>query len=176
MRLRQQELTVKGIFADVHGLPFQQDKYDILCKLYGLMTIGSSVIFVKGIQPELLAPPLPNLPTMAVAGLLCRRVRVLMRFNNAWRPTGTACLHSMAHLRARIGMRCWTISALASPGAHHDQCAGPWHRRVERVHGDQLRHPHEGHARRRAGRRDVPAPHRPHGPFWPRGSQHHLRP
>jgi len=47
MRLRQQELTVKGISQMYMDCPSQSDKYDILCKLYGLMTIGSSVIFVK---------------------------------------------------------------------------------------------------------------------------------
>ncbi len=47
MRLRQQELTVKGISQMYMDCPSQKDKYDVLCKLYGLMTIGSSVIFVK---------------------------------------------------------------------------------------------------------------------------------
>ncbi len=47
MRLRQQELTVKGISQMYMDCPSEKDKYDTLCKLYGLMTIGSSVIFVK---------------------------------------------------------------------------------------------------------------------------------
>ncbi len=47
MRLRQQELTVKGISQMYMDCPSEQDKYEVLCKLYGLMTIGSSVIFVK---------------------------------------------------------------------------------------------------------------------------------
>lgn len=47
MRLRQQELTVAGISQMYMDCPSAQDKYDVLCKLYGLMTIGSSVIFVK---------------------------------------------------------------------------------------------------------------------------------
>ena len=47
LRLRHQQLTVKGISQMYMDCPSQQDKYDILCKLYGLMTIGSSVIFVK---------------------------------------------------------------------------------------------------------------------------------
>ena len=47
LRLRQQQLTVKGISQMYMDCPSQKDKYDILCKLYGLMTIGSSVIFVR---------------------------------------------------------------------------------------------------------------------------------
>lgn len=47
MRLQQQQLTVKGISQMYMDCPSEQDKYDILVKLYGLMTIGSSVIFVK---------------------------------------------------------------------------------------------------------------------------------
>ncbi|KAK4452369.1 P-loop containing nucleoside triphosphate hydrolase protein [Podospora aff. communis PSN243] len=47
MKLKQQELTVKGISQMYMDCPNEKDKYDILCKLYGLMTIGSSVIFVR---------------------------------------------------------------------------------------------------------------------------------
>ncbi|ROV98104.1 hypothetical protein VPNG_08600 [Cytospora leucostoma] len=47
MRLKQQQLTVKGISQMYMDCPSENDKYDILVKLYGLMTIGSSVIFVK---------------------------------------------------------------------------------------------------------------------------------
>src|SRR4051812_33019715 len=47
MRLRQQQLTVKGISQMYMDCPSEQDKYEVLCKLYGLMPIGSSVIFVK---------------------------------------------------------------------------------------------------------------------------------
>ncbi|EOO04155.1 putative atp-dependent rna helicase dbp5 protein [Phaeoacremonium minimum UCRPA7] len=47
MKLRQQELTVKGIAQMYMDCPKSEDKYDILVKLYGLMTVGSSVIFVK---------------------------------------------------------------------------------------------------------------------------------
>jgi ATP-dependent RNA helicase DDX19/DBP5 len=47
LKLRHQQLTVKGISQMYMDCPSENDKYDILCKLYGLMTIGSSVIFVK---------------------------------------------------------------------------------------------------------------------------------
>ncbi|KUI72875.1 ATP-dependent RNA helicase dbp-5 [Cytospora mali] len=47
MRLKQQQLTVRGISQMYMDCPSESDKYDILVKLYGLMTIGSSVIFVK---------------------------------------------------------------------------------------------------------------------------------
>ncbi|KAK4225356.1 ATP-dependent RNA helicase DBP5 [Podospora fimiseda] len=47
IKLRHQELTVKGISQMYMDCPDEGKKYDILCKLYGLMTIGSSVIFVR---------------------------------------------------------------------------------------------------------------------------------
>lgn len=47
IKLRHQELTVKGISQMYMDCPDESQKYDVLCKLYGLMTIGSSVIFVK---------------------------------------------------------------------------------------------------------------------------------
>ena len=47
IKLRHQELTVKGISQMYMDCPDESKKYDVLCKLYGLMTIGSSVIFVK---------------------------------------------------------------------------------------------------------------------------------
>lgn len=45
--LRHEELTVEGIkqlYLDCHS---EDNKYEVLLKLYGLMTIGSSIIFVK---------------------------------------------------------------------------------------------------------------------------------
>lgn len=47
MTLAASEQTVKGISQMYMDCPSEKDKYEILCKLYGLMTIGSSVIFVK---------------------------------------------------------------------------------------------------------------------------------
>lgn len=47
MKLQRQNLTVKGIAQMYMDCPGEDDKYDILVKLYSLMTIGSSVIFVK---------------------------------------------------------------------------------------------------------------------------------
>ncbi|KAK3378060.1 P-loop containing nucleoside triphosphate hydrolase protein [Podospora didyma] len=47
IKLQQQELTVKGISQMYMDCPDEQKKYDVLCQLYGLMTIGSSVIFVR---------------------------------------------------------------------------------------------------------------------------------
>ncbi|MCJ1390565.1 RNA helicase required for poly(A+) mRNA export [Xylographa bjoerkii] len=45
--LRHDELTVEGIKQLYMDCASEQDKYDVLVKLYGLMTIGSSIIFVK---------------------------------------------------------------------------------------------------------------------------------
>ncbi|KAI5860114.1 DEAD-domain-containing protein [Durotheca rogersii] len=47
IKLKVQELTVKGISQMYMDCPSEADKYEILCKLYGLMNIGSSIIFVK---------------------------------------------------------------------------------------------------------------------------------
>ncbi|KAJ4396699.1 RNA helicase required for poly(A+) mRNA export [Gnomoniopsis smithogilvyi] len=47
MKLQRQNLTVKGITQMYMDCPSETDKYDVLVKLYSLMTIGSSVIFVK---------------------------------------------------------------------------------------------------------------------------------
>ncbi|KAI0019325.1 DEAD-domain-containing protein [Xylariomycetidae sp. FL0641] len=47
IKLKSQELTVKGISQMYMDCPGEADKYEILCKLYGLMNIGSSIIFVK---------------------------------------------------------------------------------------------------------------------------------
>lgn len=47
IRLKANELTVKGIAQMYMDCPSTADKYSILCKLYGLMNIGSSIIFVK---------------------------------------------------------------------------------------------------------------------------------
>ena len=45
--LRHEELTVEGIKQLYMDCSSEHDKYDVLVKLYGLMTIGSSIIFVK---------------------------------------------------------------------------------------------------------------------------------
>ncbi|KAI8633783.1 ATP-dependent RNA helicase DBP5 [Xylariaceae sp. FL1651] len=47
IKLKVQELTVKGISQMYMDCPGEADKYEILCQLYGLMNIGSSIIFVK---------------------------------------------------------------------------------------------------------------------------------
>ena len=47
IKLKHEELTVKGISQMFMDCPSEEGKYDILVKLYGLMTIGSSIIFVK---------------------------------------------------------------------------------------------------------------------------------
>ncbi|KAK0387176.1 hypothetical protein NLU13_5489 [Sarocladium strictum] len=47
LKLQRSELTVKGISQMYIDCPADNTKYDTLCKLYGLMTIGQSVIFVK---------------------------------------------------------------------------------------------------------------------------------
>ncbi len=47
MTLKHEDLTVEGIkqiYLDCNG---EKDKFDVLVKFYGLLTIGSSIIFVK---------------------------------------------------------------------------------------------------------------------------------
>lgn len=51
LKLQKSELTVKGISQMFVDCANDDTKYDILCKLYGLMTIGQSVIFVKVSAP-----------------------------------------------------------------------------------------------------------------------------
>ncbi|RDW81940.1 putative RNA helicase DBP5 [Coleophoma cylindrospora] len=47
IKLKQDELTVSGIKQMFMDCPSDESRYDILAGLYGLMTIGSSIIFVK---------------------------------------------------------------------------------------------------------------------------------
>ena len=45
--LKHDELTIEGIKQLYLDCDSEPAKYDVLVKLYGLMTIGSSIIFVK---------------------------------------------------------------------------------------------------------------------------------
>ena len=45
--LRHEELTVEGIKQMYMDCDSEAAKYTVLVKLYGLMTVGSSIIFVK---------------------------------------------------------------------------------------------------------------------------------
>ncbi len=47
IKLKRDELTVGGIKQMYMDCPSDEGKYEILAMLYGLMTIGSSIIFVK---------------------------------------------------------------------------------------------------------------------------------
>ena len=47
MTLRHEDLTVEGIKQIYLDCENDADKYDVLVKFYGLLTIGSSIIFVK---------------------------------------------------------------------------------------------------------------------------------
>lgn len=98
MKLRQQELTVRGISQMYMDCPDERAKYDILCKLYGLMTIGSSVIFVKVRQPGAVvtATVIPRLTFLSPN----RLVRVRTKFSAEWKPTATRCLSSMVPTKA----------------------------------------------------------------------------
>jgi ATP-dependent RNA helicase DDX19/DBP5 len=51
IKLKRDELTVGGIKQMYMDCPSDEGKYDILASLYGLMTIGSSIIFVKVRSP-----------------------------------------------------------------------------------------------------------------------------
>ena len=53
--LRHEELTVEGIKQLYLDCPTETDKFDALVRLYGLMTIGSSIIFVRVMLSSLLA-------------------------------------------------------------------------------------------------------------------------
>lgn len=45
--LKTEELNIAGIKQLFMDCDSEQHKYEVLVKLYGLMTIGSSIIFVK---------------------------------------------------------------------------------------------------------------------------------
>jgi ATP-dependent RNA helicase DDX19/DBP5 len=47
MTLQHKDLTVEGIKQIYLDCDSDQAKYEVLVKFYGLMTIGSSIIFVK---------------------------------------------------------------------------------------------------------------------------------
>lgn len=47
LTLKTEELTVEGIKQLYMDCDSEQHKYEVLVKLYGLMTIGSSIIFVR---------------------------------------------------------------------------------------------------------------------------------
>lgn len=50
LRLQKNQLNVKGISQMYIDCPEGEGKYEVLVKLYGLMNIGSSIIFVKVIR------------------------------------------------------------------------------------------------------------------------------
>lgn len=45
--LKQEELTVEGIKQFYLDCENDEDKYNVLVKFYGLLTVASSIIFVK---------------------------------------------------------------------------------------------------------------------------------
>lgn len=47
LTLKHEELTVEGIKQIYMDCDSEPHKFEVLVKLYGLMTIGSSIIFVK---------------------------------------------------------------------------------------------------------------------------------
>ena len=57
--LRHEELTVEGIKQLYLACPSEADKYDALFRLYGLMTVGSSIILVR----VLVSVQLANIPS-----------------------------------------------------------------------------------------------------------------
>ena len=55
IKLKRDQLTVDGIKQMYIDCPGEEGKYDILVHLYGLMTVGSSIIFVKVGKPPYLS-------------------------------------------------------------------------------------------------------------------------
>lgn len=61
LTLKHEELTVEGIkqfYLDAEG---EEDKFRVLLQFYGLMTIASSIIFVKVSISEVLEAAIPEL-------------------------------------------------------------------------------------------------------------------
>lgn len=50
--LKHEELTVEGIKQIYMDCNSEEHKYEVLVKMYGMMTIGSSIIFVKVCVPR----------------------------------------------------------------------------------------------------------------------------
>lgn len=50
--LKHEELTVEGIRQLYLDCNHEEEKFENLVKLYGMMTIGSSIIFVKVLIPH----------------------------------------------------------------------------------------------------------------------------
>lgn len=72
MTLKHEDLTVEGIkqiYLDCNG---EDNKFDVLVKFYGLLTIGSSIIFVKVRNPGLF----PLILSARVCGCICVSHRV----------------------------------------------------------------------------------------------------
>ena len=53
LTLKHEELTVEGIKQFYLDCANDEDKYKTLVQLYGLLTVGSSIIFVKVSSPPL---------------------------------------------------------------------------------------------------------------------------
>ncbi len=102
IKLRHQELTVKGISQMYMDCPDETKKYDVLCKLYGLMTIGSSVIFVRvGFRSVLAFFPRCFPPEAHVLTRIgSRPARAPTRSSGAWRRTDTRSRLSTVRSRA----------------------------------------------------------------------------
>lgn len=94
MKLRQQELTVRGISQMYMDCPDERAKYDILCKLYGLMTIGSSVIFVKASRSS------PADKRHLGTDTKHRLARTPTKSNGGWKPMATRSPFFTAPTRA----------------------------------------------------------------------------
>lgn len=114
IKLRHQELTVKGISQMYMDCPDERAKYEILCKLYGLMTIGSSVIFVKVRSRR------RGVGGAQVLTLGCRLERAPTRSSGGWRQMGTRSRCCTVRTRARTAMLCLMISGQGAP-----KCSSP---------------------------------------------------
>lgn len=77
LTLRHEELTVEGIKQLYMDCDSEQHKYDCLVKLYGLMTIGSSIIFVK-VSMQIAAS---KLRLMVLTGCPTRNVILQLRLS-----------------------------------------------------------------------------------------------
>ena len=79
MTLKHEDLTVEGIKQIYLDCNSEEDKFEVLVRFYGLLTIGSSIIFVK----VHLGPCIPHPALQLLTNILFRPVIPPQSLNSA---------------------------------------------------------------------------------------------
>lgn len=197
MTLKHEELTVEGIkqvFLDCNG---EDDKYRVLVQLYGLMTIASSIIFVKVRYP---APSfsratkrLTFLQRRDTAAEIERRLtqdghKVAQLSGALEGPQRDEIIDRFRDGRAKVlittnvlarGIDVQSVSIVVNYVSPPTFPIPRSHSILQSFITNTSANRSQGHPRnppRRARLRDLPAPHRAHRPFRPCRRRRQLRP